>query len=163
MVAVEDTQSIIIPTRSKAKISHELSYPIGAERISVALASVAQLPALVLHFRGDWYDRLRFGRYPYLRVVYSRIPKPINPESASGIPLFNEWEIIVKPVRRSSRHKIQQHMLTAALPQVEEWLRQRADLMQPGNDILTFFYDEDSDIFSEERETRLQPIRGFKS
>ena len=160
MVAVEDTQRIIIPTRSKAKISHELSYPIGAERISSALAGVAQLPELVLHFRGDWYDRLRFGRYPYLRVVYSRTPKPVNPESASGVPLFNEWEIIVKPIRRSSRHKIQQHILGVALPQVEQWLQKRTALERPGSDILTLFYDEDSGTFSEEQETRLEPIRG---
>ena len=32
----------IIPTRTRRKIPHELSYPIGAERISVALAETPQ-------------------------------------------------------------------------------------------------------------------------
>ena len=51
--AVEENKPIIIPTRFKAKISHELSFPIGAEKISIALASVPQLAQLVLHFNSD--------------------------------------------------------------------------------------------------------------
>ena len=47
----------LIPTRSKGKISQLLSYPIGAERVSSALASVPQYKELVLHFQGDWFDR----------------------------------------------------------------------------------------------------------
>jgi hypothetical protein len=47
---VEDVQPYTIPTLSKAKISHHLSYPVGATAISLALASAAQLPELKLHF-----------------------------------------------------------------------------------------------------------------
>ena len=156
---MEASRPFIIPTRSKGRISHELSFPLGAERLSAALASVPQLSDLVLHFQSDWYDRLRFARYPYLSVAYARKSRTVNPV-ASGIPLFNVWEIMVKPVRRSSRHTIQQHLLTVALPQVEQWLQRRRGLAQPGTDRLTFFYDEDSEIFSEESETHLEPLRG---
>jgi len=37
----EDSERIIIPTMSKAKISHDLSWPIGAETVSAALATTA--------------------------------------------------------------------------------------------------------------------------
>lgn len=47
---MEDVQQVTIPTLSKAKISHMLSYPIGARDVSTALSSAVQLPELKLHF-----------------------------------------------------------------------------------------------------------------
>jgi hypothetical protein len=107
---MEDVKAIIIPTGTKAKISHELSFPIGAEKISMALASTKQLPLLVLRFRSDYYYRVRFSEYPFLHVAYSGTKKPINPVSANGIPLFNEWEIELVLVPRVFRHRIQQYI-----------------------------------------------------
>ncbi len=160
MVAVEDTRPIIIPTRYKAKISGELSFPIGAEKISAALASVPQLSKLVLQFGSDYKQKTRSGRYTCLRVRYARLSLPVNPLSSSGIPLFNEWEIEVKPVPRSHRHRIQEHILHIALLQIERWLLERTQLEQRGSDSLTIVYDEENELFSEEQETRLEPIRG---
>jgi hypothetical protein len=37
---MELDQQFVIPTASRVKISQKLSYPVGAERVSVALASV---------------------------------------------------------------------------------------------------------------------------
>ena len=149
----------LVPTRSRQKISHLLSYPIGAERISIALASVPQYAELVLHFQEDWYDRLRFPRYPYLMVDYSRDATSWNSRDAAGVNLLSTWNITVKPVRRETRHKIQQHMLNTALGQTVEWFTDRATLVLPGSERLLFFYDEDTEEFSEERESRLEPER----
>jgi hypothetical protein len=40
---MEDAQQVIIPTLPRAKISNNLSYPIGAEQISATLAATPQL------------------------------------------------------------------------------------------------------------------------
>jgi hypothetical protein len=53
----------IIPTRLKAKISHELSFPIGAEKLSSALLGVPQFMKLSLHFKGDRWRLVRFRRF----------------------------------------------------------------------------------------------------
>lgn len=158
-MTVEEHKPIIIPTRFKAKISHELSFPIGAEKLSIALASVPQLHQLVLHFNSDYKQRTRAERYPCLRVVYFRRVMPVNPVSSSGIPLFNKWQIEVSPVPRTSRHRIQQSIVSTALPEIAQWLRQREHLAQQGSDMLTYFYDEARDIFSAEAATHLEPLR----
>jgi hypothetical protein len=63
---VEAVQPYIIPTLSKSKISHHLSYPVGAAAVSIALASVAQLPEVKLHFY-FWSDNsLRRGHTNFL-------------------------------------------------------------------------------------------------
>jgi hypothetical protein len=155
--AVEDAKTIIIPTRSKRKISHELSFPIGAERISIALASAEQLPQLVLHFSSDYFNRVRSGHYPFLWVRYLGGEKPINP--ISGVPLSNEWAIAVGPVPRVLRHRIHQYIVDSALPRIKQWLDQRVNLAHSGSESLTFFFDERKEEFVLEHDARLQPIR----
>lgn len=66
---MEDTQPVIVPTLSRAKISSNLSYPIGAEQISAALAAAAQFPNLKLHFYSGFESGLRKGHYELLRVI----------------------------------------------------------------------------------------------
>ena len=165
---MEDINIFIIPTRSKAKISHELSYPIGAERISIALASVVQLAQLVLHFKSDRFNQVRFGQSPFLDVTYKgkdqleRLAK-MNLSNSAGIPLWNRWEIEVKPVPRILRHRIHQYILDSALPQIKQWLDQRANLAQEGSDKLSFFFNEQKDEFESEQLGRPQPIRAWNS
>ena len=68
---MEETQQIVIPTLSKAKISRYLSYPIGAEHISEALASVPQFAELkLLFYSSKFHTPLRRGDYEFLRVEY---------------------------------------------------------------------------------------------
>jgi hypothetical protein len=62
---VEEVKQIMIPTRSKAKISHLLSFPIGAERISKAFAGTPRIAKLFLHFHflvvRQFGDRIGIG------------------------------------------------------------------------------------------------------
>ena len=47
---MEKVQPFIIPTVSRSKIPSSLSYPVGAEAISAALALTPQLPEIRLNF-----------------------------------------------------------------------------------------------------------------
>jgi len=159
---VEDVQPYIIPTLSKAKISHHLSYPIGAAAVSLALASVAQLPDLKLHFYFWSHLSLRHGHYEFLRVEYLN-----NSTPAEEYPIWRlyqrppqyRWEIVVQPVPRVVRHAIKQYILESALSDIARWLSERTDLAQQGSDLLTFFYDEKQGEFQTRRLTRLEPLR----
>jgi len=159
---VEDVQPYTIPTLSKAKISHHLSYPIGAAAISVALASAPQLAELKLHFY-SWSDLwLKSGHYEFLRVEYLN-----NATPAEEYPIWRlhqrppqyRWEIVVQPVPRVIRHAIKQYILESALSEIASWLSDRTDLDQQGSDMLTFFYDEKAGEFQIRRLTRLEPLR----
>ena len=78
---------------------------------------------------------------------------------AAGIPLFSEWEITVFPVPRVHRHNIQQHIVSVALPQINEWLHQHSELKQPSEESLTFFFDEQKNEFTSEIQAKLLPQR----
>jgi hypothetical protein len=67
---MEEDRRFVIPTVSRAKISRNLSYPIGAERVSDLLASAARLAELKLHFYSGFDVQLRSGHYEFLRVEY---------------------------------------------------------------------------------------------
>jgi len=74
---MEDVRQIIIPTLSRTKISRNLSFPIGAEHISLALASTAQLSEIKLHFYSSKFNiGLRSGQYEFLRVEYLNNARP---------------------------------------------------------------------------------------
>lgn len=159
---VEDVKPYIIPTLSRAKVSHHLSYPIGAAAVSLALASVAQLPELQLHFY-FWSDHgLRRGHYEFLRVEYLNNASPAEQWPIHDLykrsPQYR-WEILVQPVPRVNRHAINKYILESALPQVGSWLSERTGLSRQGSDMLTFFYDEKAEKFESRPLTRLEPLR----
>jgi len=124
--------------------------------------SAVQLPELKLHFYSAFDIGLRHGHYEFLRVEYLNSATP-----ASGWPITHlyqrppqfRWEIIVQPVPRLLRNRIKQYILNSALPQVAQSLSERAQLVQQGNDMLTFFYDEKTEDFVVRRLTHLEPTR----
>jgi hypothetical protein len=159
---VEDVKPYIIPTLSKAKISHHLSYPIGAAAVSRALATAAQLPKLKLHFYFRFDNALRWGRYEFVRVEYLNNARPAEEWPILHLysrPPQYRWEVIVQPVPRVNRHRINTYILESALPDIGNWLSERIELSQQGSDILAFFYDEKSEEFESRRSTRLEPLR----
>jgi hypothetical protein len=159
---VEDVQPYIVPTASKAKISHHLSYPVGAEAVSLALASAVQLPELKLRFYSRYDLWLRSGHYEFLRVEYLNNARPAQEFPIlwlHGRPPQYRWEIVVQPVPRLVRHRIKQYILESALREISGWLFDRAKLAQQGSDILAFFYDEKVEEFQTRPLTRLEPLR----
>lgn len=162
---METNEQFIIPTASKAKISHKLSYPVGAELISIALASVPQLAGIRLHFYSGIDHRLRWGHYEFLRVEYRNNERPLEEYpilSLYGRPAQYRWEIVVQPVPRTLRHRVREYIQESALPGMDEWLMQRKALAQRGGDILAFFYDEEADDLVVRHLTRLEPLRSEK-
>ena len=159
---MEDVKPYVIPTLSRAKISHQLSYPVGAAAVSVVLDSIPQLHELKLHFY-FWSDFwLRRGEYEFLRVEYLNNARPAENWPISALyqrPPHYRWEIVVQPVPRLIRHRVKQYVLSAALPQIAGWLRDRAELARQGSDILTFFYDEKGEEFKVRYLTKLEPLR----
>jgi hypothetical protein len=68
---MEDVRQIVIPTLSKKKIGRHLSYPVGAEQVSAALADTPQFAKLGLHF--SFYARnpeAQRGHYEFFEVEY---------------------------------------------------------------------------------------------
>jgi hypothetical protein len=159
---MEEVQQIIVPTLSRAKISRNLSYPIGAQQISVALSSTVQLPELKLHFY-SWSDHgLRRGHYEFLRAEYLNNARPAEKWPVSSLhkrPPQYRWEILVQPVPRVFRHRIKQYIVDSALNQISNWLVERAQLTQQGSDILAFFYDEKTEEFVRRQLYHLEPLR----
>jgi len=151
-----EVQQFVIPTLSKTKVSRNLSYPIGAKPLSVALASTVQLPELKLHFYAVFVSATRKGKYKFLHVEYANDVRPAYVYKRS---LKSPWEIVVQPVPRVHCHRIKQYIIETALAKIRDWLDERAGLSQYGNDILGFFYDDGSDEFTVKQSTHLEPIR----
>jgi hypothetical protein len=159
---MDDIRKIVIPTLSRSRISRKLSYPIGAQSVSAALASTAQLAELKLHFYFVSNHALRSGHYEFLRVEYLNNARPSEDWPISSLykrPPQGRWEIIVQPVPRTLRHRIKQYILNSALIEIAHWLGERTELAQQGNDILAFFYDEEAEEFVTRHLTRLEPLR----
>ena len=120
---MELEQQFVIPTVSRAKISQKLSYPVGAESISVALASVPQLVEIRLHFY-SWSDHgLRRGHYEFLRVEYLNNVRPLQEWPIRSLykrPAQGRWEIVVQPVPRIVRHRGRQYVADFALIQIAQ-------------------------------------------
>jgi hypothetical protein len=150
---MEVDHKLIIPTCSRAKIARYLSYPVGAEQISAALAATPQFPELKLCF---WrFDKLRPGQYEFIRAQYSIG----GLASAFGGPKLPTFEIKVRAVPRIFRHRIKEYIVETALPQIAQWLVERAGLEQPGGDALDFSYDEIGEEFIPRTFTHLEPVR----
>jgi hypothetical protein len=159
---LEDLQPYIIPTLSKAKISHVFSYPIGASALSEVLRSTAQFGKLKVHFY-FWSELwLRDGHYEFLRVEYLNNATPAEQYPIVRLhqrPPQYRWEIIVQPMPRIIRHEIKRYILESAIPEIASWLSDRAELAQQDSDMLTFLYDEKIGQFESRPLTRLEPLR----
>jgi hypothetical protein len=155
------TQSII-PTLSKARIPQTLSWPVGAEAISAALQGAAHSSDLKLHFY-FWSDfRLRNCSFEFLRVEYRNGAIPVEEYPVSNLfkrpPQF-QWEIVVQPVPRLLRNKINLYIVEEALPRVKDWLDEYGNLVQNGSSILAFFYEQTVEEFVARKVKRLGPLR----
>src|ERR1700721_3746408 len=116
---MEEVQQIVIPTISKTKVSGSLSYPVGAELISSALASSAQLSEIRLYFFLSRFNLgSRSGCYEFLRVEYlnNRGPAQEGPFLALwGLPRHGRGAIVVQPVTRHVRNRVKKYILGSAL------------------------------------------------
>lgn len=151
MQGLNSAEGRIIPTRNKNRVPRALSYPIGAEAISKALADVPQFDELSLEFR-FWNRPARlYGTatpypatsYPVLEAQYHGPLRYLSATPRTEDYHFPRWTISVDAVPRSLRHQIQGMIVNVALPSVKSWL-----LANPYSDEregchgLTFSFDE---------------------
>jgi len=153
---------VLIPTIAKAKIPCRLSYPAGAQQISVALRTVALFDQLRLNYYYLFDNALRWGHYEFIRVEYLNGVAPVVDGPITSLyqrgPQWR-WEIVVQPVPRQLRHRIRTYIVEVALDRVARWLEDRRDFVQRGSAVLAFFYDEKQDEFVERQASHLEPLR----
>lgn len=111
----------LIPTVCRQKLSRELSYPLGAELLSEALAGMPQYTDLCIEFYGQWN-----GTPAQVRRL-AREGQPLAVLKASYIDFTRltgeeRWKLQVYPVPREYKSRAKQALLEHALPQVRNWL-----------------------------------------
>jgi hypothetical protein len=124
----------MIPTSRKPKLPTSLSYPVGAELVSEALADVPQASKLHISF-GLFRPLLRkdghMKPYPVLRANHSG---PVMPPSL-------RWGLRVWSVPSEAKHDIKESLVAGGLARVRRWLEVRAGLSQTRQS-LTVMYDK---------------------
>ena len=121
---------LLIPTRDRTKIPSGLSYPVGAEAISAALAGVRQFPDLSLSFWCLWPAEV--FRVPpesdaFLPVVEASFEKvsPGATGSRAGAEkgwYSEKWHVYVYPVPSGAKARVRQGLVDVGLPLIRGWL-----------------------------------------
>jgi len=151
---------LLIPTRYKRKLPNTLSYPLGAEALSIAFAGVPQFSDLGVTF--SFYSRLNALKstiYQVINIHYSRSAMDLTTGKTAleyGW-LEKKWEITVGAVPRDRRYFIKGLLEREALPLARTWLIEKGDCEEVGGLTLTFSFDEEQEILKVERDSRLSP------
>jgi hypothetical protein len=122
----------MIPTRYKAKLPSDLSYPLGAKETSEALAGVPQYDLLHLWFsdrpvfRASAFRSVLDAGSPYtiFEVRFTKM-EPGHGASRAMIAAGHydkQWQLHVYPVRRQQRRAAHEALLRDAMPAAREWL-----------------------------------------
>jgi len=124
--------SEMIPTVLKSQISKELSFPLGAMKISEALEGVPQYSCLTLAFYPHWdqtpsQTRRLLDAGESLRVMeatYRNIrPGRCGSRNLIHMGWYDEtWGLAVYPVPRDVKAVVADLLLTAGLPSIRRWL-----------------------------------------
>jgi hypothetical protein len=124
----------MIPTRSKSKLPKALSYPLGAEAISEALADAPHASEMSFSF----YDQAVWPASEFQRLVREGLPcrilavnyqPPLKPGRSAPNSLVESgwyeghWSVTVYPVRRELRLLAGQLLREQGLAAVVAWLR----------------------------------------
>lgn len=149
----------MIPTSYKVKLPRHLSYPVGAEAVSEALAGAPYFESLTLGFsdRAIWpgaeFRRLLRERLPYklMRAAYRSSNKAgFITSNAMARQGWNDvsWELTVYPVLSELRHLANGLLLEQGLPAVAGWLKSshRAGWMSRSQQILLEFNPADGTL-----------------
>ncbi len=140
---VEEAEAqVMIPTRFRTRLPRGLSYPVGAEALSEALAGAPHVEAMSLMFTGQavWpaseFRRVLAAQTPY-RILEVRFRSAHVPGFIGSAEMIEKgwyddaWEIIVSPVLSELRHLANRLLREQGLPTVARWLRTST---RPGRD-----------------------------
>lgn len=151
---------VLIPTSFKSKLPHTLSYPIGAEGVSLALKDVPQFGEFTLSFWFWSQARPDVERsYSVFEISYSRGAKSIHSgkHDIESRRLESKWKITVRPVSRNRRHLIKAKIQDEALPLAKTWLLENADRDEIGDLTLSFSFDEETELLNVSKFSSLEP------
>jgi hypothetical protein len=138
----------VFPTQCRDKLSHILSYPIGAEALSRALDGVPQHPMISCHFKAGSATtphEHEKPRFIILSILYEKIDRCFHhgPDAAVRGVFDPRWTISIYAVPRQFRHAIKTALLTESLPDIAKpWLiEQSAITGKTGGSVLWLMYD----------------------
>jgi hypothetical protein len=122
----DPSKPFMFPTLSRAKHSHLVSYPIGAEALSQALEGVPQHAALTCSFcAGNTHQHLDKPRQLALSAAYNKRARSFydgQDADARGV-FLPRWSITVFTVPRTLRHAVKLALLNDGLPNIlRPWL-----------------------------------------
>jgi hypothetical protein len=151
-------QHRILPTYTKEKIPHLLSYPVGAKAISEALMGVPQFDELsVGFFFGNRLRRHHGTPFSLLDAGYSGPIRNIFTPKVREPYLARRWTISVYAVPQPLRHLIQSKLVNEALPSVRSWLLANPHSSnREGSHSLSFSFDELKNELKSEKHASLQ-------
>jgi hypothetical protein len=155
----------VFPTLSRAKHSHLVSYPLGAEALSRALDGVPQHAALACHFiAGNTHQHLDKLRQLALSSAYQRRERSFNDgqeAQARGV-FLPRWTITVFAIPKTQRHEIKTALLTDGLPNIlRPWLVEHAaHLGKTGGCAINLEYDISEAKLVATVQTEFLPDRG---
>jgi hypothetical protein len=115
---------LIIPTRYKAKIGKELSYPLGAEVLSRALAGLPMFAHLSIWFGSGSSTPRKICTETQNRVVSVAYSCTRSFTMSFG----PSWTIRVTAVPRETRAQIKEMLLESGLEQIRTWLEKKANV-----------------------------------
>jgi hypothetical protein len=159
-----DTAPHIFPTSSRAKHSHLVSYPIGAEALSRALDGVPQHSMLACSFyAGNAHQHLDEPHQLVLSVVYRKRARSFfDGGDAGSRGVFDpRWTISVFAIGREVRHAVKTSLLSEGLPKiVRPWLIDMAAVTgKTGECGLSLRYDVATSTLIKTAGSALLPVR----
>ncbi len=113
---------MLFPTRGrKSRISSKLSYPVGAQEVSTALAGAPQAESIEISFHSK-YETMETRGKPY--SIFT-----ISYDAASSSWALNPgWSITVRPVPRALKHTVKEALINEFFPRIRQWLEKNGDL-----------------------------------
>ena len=140
----ESSAPDLIPTRFKAKIAHDWSYPIGAEVLSNALAEIPQYALINLDFHSPHIKKGE-NTIPLIWVNYS------NPRTTA---MERNWSITVYSVPSSLRSEFRKRLIGEVLPCLRRWITaKRTPVWLGGNKGLHVVFNKETEKIQYEEAT----------
>jgi hypothetical protein len=156
-----DTAKPLIATTYKAKIPSSVSWPMGAQEISDALAGVPQFDELRVTFSFYMTNKTALNHWPWMEVMRFAYYKGANSLSMSGNMiqrghLERQWSISVSAVPRAERKRFHD-MLLSELPKAAAWLSEHQARQAMGRLSFAIIWDKQKDTLYTSTETSAEP------
>ena len=155
----------IFPTTNRSKHSKTVSYPVGAEQLSRALADVPQAGAITCSFTAgsNAENRPDLDNYLVLQASYGKRPRMFHdgPLSEERGVYEAKWHICVFAVPTDMRHAVKLLLINEALPNsVRSWFLARGTYgVQTGGEAIWIRYLTETNTVSIEEHGKLDPER----